>query len=121
MCCGHLVLGSVGLYEICPVCFWEDDLLQLRWPTMAGGANSTSLVQAQLNYQVFGACDENGRRHVRPALPDESVDPAWRPIDLTQDSFEDGKSDERAPWPQDTSVLCWWLPTFWRREQPLPP
>jgi hypothetical protein len=31
--------GPPGSYEICPVCFWDDDLVQLRWPTYAGGAN----------------------------------------------------------------------------------
>ncbi|MER6141865.1 CPCC family cysteine-rich protein [Streptomyces sparsogenes] len=121
VCCGHLVFESVGSYEICPLCFWEDDLVQLRWPTHAGGANSTSLVQAQVNYQAFGACDENDRQQVRPALPGEPVDTAWRLIDLARDLFEDWESSERAPWPQDASVLCWWLPTFWRRDQPLVP
>ncbi|MER8160447.1 CPCC family cysteine-rich protein [Streptomyces sp. NPDC094472] len=24
-------------YEICPVCFWEDDAIQFRWPTVDGG------------------------------------------------------------------------------------
>ncbi|WP_431683658.1 CPCC family cysteine-rich protein [Kitasatospora sp. KL5] len=32
---------------------------------MLSGANSTSLVQAQLNHRLFGACDENGRQHGR--------------------------------------------------------
>ncbi|MFF5535809.1 CPCC family cysteine-rich protein [Streptomyces cinerochromogenes] len=63
--CGHRVLGEMpGSYEICPVCFWEDDGVQFRWPTMAGGANKVSLIEAQRNYQDFGACDELGRRFV---------------------------------------------------------
>lgn len=38
-CCGHRVLSAMpGSYEICPVCFWEDDGVQFRWPTMAGGS-----------------------------------------------------------------------------------
>lgn len=38
-CCGHRVLDDMpGSYEICPVCFWEDDRVQFRWPTMDGGA-----------------------------------------------------------------------------------
>ncbi|MEU5444565.1 CPCC family cysteine-rich protein [Streptomyces griseofuscus] len=100
----------------CPVCFWEDDGVQFRWPAMSGGANKVSLVEAQRNYQDFGACDEHGRRYVRPPADDEPLDPAWRPIDLARDSFEDWSAEERAPWPDDRLVLCWWLPTFWRRD-----
>ncbi|MFI2140581.1 CPCC family cysteine-rich protein [Streptomyces griseofuscus] len=33
---------------------------------MSGGANKVSLVEAQRNYQDFGACDAHGRRYVRP-------------------------------------------------------
>ncbi|QMU70167.1 CPCC family cysteine-rich protein [Streptacidiphilus sp. P02-A3a] len=117
-CCGHLVLESFGSWDICPICFWEDDLTQMRWPTMPSGANSTSLVQAQRNYRAFGACDENGRQHCRQPRLDEFIDPQWRPIDLLRDSFEHGNAPE--PWPDDYSVLCWWLPTFWRRDVPLP-
>jgi len=54
----HLVLESFGNWDTCPICYWEDDLTQMRWPTMPSGANSTSLVQAQRNYRTFGACDE---------------------------------------------------------------
>ncbi|MER8087630.1 CPCC family cysteine-rich protein [Streptomyces sp. NPDC094048] len=32
-----------GAYAIHPVCFWEDDAIQFRWPTMDGGANRVSL------------------------------------------------------------------------------
>lgn len=32
-CCGHLVHEAPpGSFQICPVCGWEDDLVQLRWP-----------------------------------------------------------------------------------------
>ncbi|MFJ6567953.1 CPCC family cysteine-rich protein [Streptomyces sp. NPDC091292] len=88
---------------------------------MPGGANKVSLIEAQHNYQDFGACDPHGRRYVRPPAEDEPLDPAWRRIDPTRDSFEDWEAEgwetgDRAPWPDDRTVLCWWLPTFWRRE-----
>ncbi|MFK0114523.1 CPCC family cysteine-rich protein [Streptomyces sp. NPDC090994] len=58
-CCGHRVLDAMpGSYEICPVCFWEDDGVQFRQPTMGGGANQVSLIKAQRNHQDFGACDQ---------------------------------------------------------------
>ncbi|MET8899383.1 hypothetical protein [Streptomyces sp. NPDC004538] len=56
------------------------------------------------------------RRRVRPPDEDEPLDPAWRPIDLTRDSFEDWVAEDRGPWPDDSSVLCWWLPAFGRRD-----
>ncbi|MFE0846140.1 CPCC family cysteine-rich protein [Streptomyces rochei] len=115
-CCGHRVLDAMpGSYEICPVCFWEDDVVQFRWPTMGGGANRVSLIEAQRNYQDFGACNQRSRRYVRPPAEDEPLDPTWRPIDPARDSFEDWAAEDRAPWPEDRSVFCWWLPTFWRR------
>lgn len=47
--CGFLVFGEPpGSYEICPVCGWEDDHVQLRYPGMRGGANSGSLREYQL-------------------------------------------------------------------------
>ncbi|MFD8597524.1 type I-E CRISPR-associated endoribonuclease Cas2 [Kitasatospora sp. NPDC059646] len=124
-CCGHLVFdlddGWPGSFAICPVCFWEDDAQQFRWPLMPGGANRVSLVEAQENVQAYGACDQHGCRFVRPPLEDEPVDPAWRPIDLTRDKFEDQDQVGPRPWPDDKSVMCWWLPSFWGpRDQPDP-
>ncbi|MEE4491140.1 CPCC family cysteine-rich protein [Streptomyces sp. BE230] len=85
---------------------------------MPGGANKVSLIEAQRNYQDFGACDQHGLRYVRPPAEDEPLSPAWRPIDLTRDSFEDWAAQDRASWPDDRSVLCWWLPAFRRRDHP---
>ncbi|MET8796768.1 CPCC family cysteine-rich protein [Nocardia sp. NPDC004568] len=114
-CCGHRVFDEApGSYEICPICFWEDDLIQLRWPTFAGGANSVSLVDAQRNYEDIGACEERLRSFIRLPATDEPLDDAWRRIDLTRDNFENWDNKRRAPWPADPTVLYWWLPTFWR-------
>ena len=46
--CGFLTLENFyGSYDICPLCNWEDDGVQLANPTSGGGANSESLAQAQ--------------------------------------------------------------------------
>jgi len=118
-CCGHQTFGEQGTYEICDVCYWEDDLGQLRWP-WSFGANAVCLVDAQRNYQRFGAMEERFLKHVRPPTPDEPLDAGWRPIDPSRDSFEGPKSREE--WPADTTLLYWWRPTFWRaNERPAAP
>jgi hypothetical protein len=52
-------------YIICPICFWENDPIQFSEPEYEGGANRVSLVQAQKNFEKFGACDKNMIRHTR--------------------------------------------------------
>jgi hypothetical protein len=72
-CCHYLTLDQRGGFEICPVCFWEDDGQDdLDADVVRGGPNGQlSLAQARLNYRAFGACDERSRPHVRPPTPDE--------------------------------------------------
>ncbi|HVI41567.1 MAG TPA: CPCC family cysteine-rich protein, partial [Anaerovoracaceae bacterium] len=66
-CCGYYTFDNKpdGGYDICKVCFWEDDPIQLEDPTYEGGANKVSLIQAQKNYQEFGACELEMTPHVR--------------------------------------------------------
>ncbi|WP_072171020.1 CPCC family cysteine-rich protein [Trabulsiella odontotermitis] len=46
-CCGEKIFEGVGLYEICPVCDWEDDPIQSSDPDYSGGANALSLYEAR--------------------------------------------------------------------------
>lgn len=72
-CCHHLTLDERGGYEICPVCFWEDDGQDDHDAArVRGGPNGPlSLEQARRNYVSFGACDERSRPHVRPPTLEE--------------------------------------------------
>ena len=46
--CGFEVFDDPpGSYDICPVCDWEDDSVQLQFPSMRGGANIESLFEHQ--------------------------------------------------------------------------
>lgn len=75
-CCGFLTLSEPsGNYDICPVCFWEDDPAQLAQPKFTGGANEVSLEQARLNYSKFGASSPSVTGHVRLPRPDERPSP----------------------------------------------
>nr|WP_093572708.1 CPCC family cysteine-rich protein [Amycolatopsis rubida] len=114
-CCGRRVYEcSPGSSEICPICYWEDDLVQLRWPISCSGANGVSLIEAQRNYRQVGASESRWKDRVRKPNDGELLDKGWRPIDLRIDSFED-EDDRLIGWPSDRSVLYWWRDTFWRR------
>jgi hypothetical protein len=72
-CCGYLTLEEPQRdnYEICPVCFWEDDPVQLRDADYEGGANVPSLNEARRTFAAIGVSEERFRRNVRPPRPDE--------------------------------------------------
>ena len=60
-----------GTFEICPVCFWEDDEVQFRDPDYEGGANSVSLRTAKSNFVQIGACSADYVNKVRPPTKEE--------------------------------------------------
>ncbi len=72
-CCGNYTLEEepTDTYEICSVCFWEDDPLQFRNHDYVGGANKMSLNEARENYKMFGAKGKESLSHVRPPKSDE--------------------------------------------------
>ncbi|MGW9133071.1 CPCC family cysteine-rich protein [Streptomyces sp. NPDC055681] len=72
-CCGFLTLDERGTYEICPVCFWEDDGQDDHdADRVRGGPNGRlSLTEARRNFHDIGACDERSTKFVRAPLPDE--------------------------------------------------
>lgn len=48
-CCGFLTLDveASGTFQICELCFWEDDSVQNEDPDYEGGANGICLREAQ--------------------------------------------------------------------------
>lgn len=61
-CCHYFSIapGEDGLWDICPVCFWENG---------GDGPNHISLAEAQVNFEAFGAIDERARKFVDPEGP----------------------------------------------------
>ena len=88
LCCGYYTLEVRAEFEICPVCFWEDDAYLILDPPsepivslyflrgdippedlldIPSGANhGLSLRQGRANYEEFGACDIEMKPYVRP-------------------------------------------------------
>ncbi len=92
LCCGYLTLDERGGYDICPVCFWEDDAYLIVTETgiegvmvshevsdeklldIPSGANhGLTLREGRENFRKFGACEESMKKHVR--LPKKSEFP----------------------------------------------
>ena len=118
-CCGHLVHDQLpGFHQVCPICGWEDDLTQLRFPQMPGSSNTVSLAEAQHNYRSYGASERRNAGNTRTPVDGESVEANWRPLDPSLDNIEQptrGTSyADSYPWP-DTTVLYYWRRTYWRR------
>lgn len=72
-CCGFLTLDEEpkGSYEVCLVCFWEDDPSQSADPDSPGGANTVSLNRAKQNFAALGASEQRFVGDVRAPRPDE--------------------------------------------------
>ena len=54
-CCEFLALKTIGEYEICPVCFWEDD--GTKHLQLFSQCNKRTLLEGKLNYKEYGAID----------------------------------------------------------------
>ena len=70
-CCGYLTYDQepCGTFEICPVCYWEDDNVQNQNPNYDGGANGISLNKAKENFVLLGAISDEFIKDVRkPSL-----------------------------------------------------
>ncbi|WP_035769398.1 CPCC family cysteine-rich protein [Clostridium beijerinckii] len=87
LCCGYMTLETRTEFDICPVCFWEDDayiimdeksnsitslynetedVSQEKLLDIKSGANhGLTLREGQENYKKYGACEKDMKKHVR--------------------------------------------------------
>ncbi len=75
-CCLCKTLSERGGFDICSVCFWEDDGQDdYDADVVRGGPNGAlSLTQARANYRRLGACEARFVQSVRPPTADERPD-----------------------------------------------
>ena len=89
-CCGHATLTERGAFQLCPICFWEDDGQDNADAGVdRGGPNPTSLSEARRNYLLHRASDPKCRGAVRAPRPEERQ--------LRRFELRDGQVVERAP------------------------
>lgn len=70
--CGYLTLQERGMFEVCPVCFWEDEGEVDNENEVSGGANGDlSLATAKNNFIRWGAVSLEAIQNVREPLADE--------------------------------------------------
>ena len=72
-CCRAETLHDRGGYDVCPLCFWEDDGQDDHDVDMVGGGpnGSLSLPVARHNFASMGACEERSLPNFGKALPKE--------------------------------------------------
>ena len=63
-CCRFLTLSEQRGFDICTVCFWEDDGASKE--EEYSGPNHQTLGEGRANFACFGACDEKAKKHVEP-------------------------------------------------------
>lgn len=92
LCCGYRTLDTRSEYDICPVCFWEDDAYLVFSETTIQGIyydneptenelldipseanDGLSLRQAQENYRSFGASAKEMLPYVRKPHKNEKT------------------------------------------------
>ncbi|MEK6581007.1 MAG: CPCC family cysteine-rich protein [Nitrospirota bacterium] len=120
--CGYLVFKEPpGSYDICPFCFWEDDIVQLAYPDMAGGANKVSLIEAQNNFNRFKVSEQQFKKNVQEATSDDKRDQLWRPINSDKDMYLHWSSErDHALWQayndEPSARLYYWRDDYWLRQ-----
>ncbi len=65
-CCDYISLPERFSYLICPICFWEDDGIDVDRLDSTSGPNHMTLRQGRANFLAFGACDTEMLKNVLP-------------------------------------------------------
>jgi hypothetical protein len=90
-------------YDICSVCGWEDDAVQLANPCSGGGANKESLYEHQKLFEIRSIKDQ----------ADLDRDPNWRPLNEEEVTYsESAKNNQHWSFVGETAPeFAYWLKT----------
>ena len=106
--CGFLTTGSeyFGSYNICPICGWEDDGVQLANPASGGGANSTSLIECQ--EEILNEFPIEIQQHGL-----YNRDPKWRPLNENEKNVAKREREDRH-W--KNKAVLYYHEAYWMRD-----
>ena len=57
-CCDYYSLTARAGFEVCPICYWEDDGQDMDQLDVVSGPNHITLRQGRFNFERIGACDQ---------------------------------------------------------------
>ena len=109
--CGYMTFRDPpGSYEFCRVCGWQDDVSQLRFPSVGGGANLPSLIEAQQNFERFGASAPDLAGVVCGPQASDIKDHNWQPLLLRYADVHEANTAtmENDDYPLDLTKLYYW-------------
>ena len=111
--CGYKVFAEPpGSHDICPICGWEDDVVQLRFVKLAGGANKISLIEAQDNFRKNGIAKPHSSfiSLLRQPIADDEKDTKWRIFDPSIDDIEvaEPRKEYGNTYPSRIEELYYW-------------
>ncbi len=79
--CGYHTLEERFNYEICTICFWEDDTQVKLTEDLFSEANKLKVSEAQVNYMLHGVVDGNYKDNARKPITTDIRAKDWK---LTQ-------------------------------------
>lgn len=98
-CCGYRTLPALDAYDLCPVCFWEDDGMHSEDSASLDGPNGMTLTEGQRLFLRYGSSALHCLGHVRAPRPGEERALDWTPVPRPADE------DERQYFLSDTGQL----------------
>jgi hypothetical protein len=100
-CCGHKTLPERFGYDLCPVCWWEDEGLE---PWEYSGPNGRTLFEAQQQYLAERRPYRLRPGKVRAPRRTEARDPDWRPYELSDEQLarvDQERLERERAWDED--------------------
>jgi hypothetical protein len=100
-CCGYKTLPERFCYDLCPVCWWEDEGLE---PWQYSDPNGQTLFEAQQEYLADRRPYRLRPGKVRAPKRSEARDPSWRPYEVSEEQLrraEQERLERERVWAED--------------------